>query len=538
MRNTIITPNPIATSLTDERPNDGYDSLLEFIRGSWDEYAVSSDPIFTTDAENLYDIFLNNLPDEARQHYNCRACRDFVNRYGGLVTIDADGNVTPVMWRYGRVEFFADSTTAVAHAVMHSKITGVFLTPLKKLGVPKTGVWNHMAVDVSRLIRYTDRIKTADQRMAELKQDHEILCNALRKYDIQSINTAINLLIPGSLARSEKFIAQAQWFKSVLYSKDNDTRAQHRNIVWRKVATAPAGYCHIPGSTLGSLLDDIQAGMDYDTIRDRFNKKVDPLNYQRPKAAPSTQNVQRAEKIFAELGLENSLKRRFAKLEEIPTIWRPTADEPKSSAGIFSRVKTKDEKPKTSRIIPPAVTMTWDKFQRTVLPTAKKIEFYVPAGYHSYTAIVTAEDMDAPPIIAWDREDARNPFSWYLYANGSSYTKWNLQRGWTEVTAITNQPNLYTPGNEHHGKSVIFILKDCRDTGSGSLALFPEILRGELREARSTIEAYSRGGQISDVREATACGVMLSPGHRSGVWGTLRVATDTGIQEYKLDRWD
>lgn len=536
MRNTNITINPIATTLTDERPNDGYPSLLEFIADSWDAAIFHENPIFTTDAEDLYDIFLNKLPTDARQHYTCHACKDFVNRYGGLVTISDEGTIVPVMWCGIPPKFFANSVSAVAYAVQHSKITGVFLTSLKKLGIPKTGIWSHMAVKVPWSIRHTGRIKTADQRMAELKQDHEILCNAIRKYDIQTVKTAVNLLAPGSLARSEKFIAQAQWFRMILEAKNNDHK--YRNIIWRKVATAPAGYCHIPGSTLGSLLDDIQAGMDYDTIRDRFNKKVDPLNYQRPKAAPSIQNVKRAEDIVAKLGLENSLKRRFAKLEEIPTIWKPVCDKPKPFTGIFSHVKTKDEKPKTSTIIPPAVTMTWEKFQRTVMPTANKIEYYVPAGYHSYTAVVTAEDMDAPPIVAWDREEARNPFSWYLYANGSSYTKWNLQRGWTEVTAITNQPNLYTPGNEHYGKSVIFILKDCRDSESASLALFPEILRGELREVRSTIEAYSRGGQISGAREATACGIMLSPGHCSGILGTVRVTTDTGVQEYKLDRWD
>ena len=411
MRNTNITINPITTTLTDERPNDGYPSLLEFITNSWDAAIFHENPIFTTDAEDLYDIFLNKLPTDARQHYTCHACKDFVNRYGGLVTISDEGTIVPVMWCGTPPKFFTNSVSAVAYAVQHSKITGVFLTPLKKLGIPKTGARTHMSVEVPRSIRYTDRIKTADQRMAELKQDHEILCNALRKYDLQTVNTAVNLLTPGSLARSDKFIAQAQWFKIVLNSKNDTTRAQHRNIVWRKVATAPAGYCHIPSSTLGSLLDDIQSGMDYDTIRDRFNQRVDPLNYQRPKAAPSIQNVKRAEHIVAELGLENSLKRRFAKLEEIPTIWKPVCDKPKPSTGIFSHVKTKDEKPATTNIIPPAITMTWEKFQRTVLPTAKKIEFWVNGGYDSYTAIVTAADMDAPPIIAWDREDARNPFS-------------------------------------------------------------------------------------------------------------------------------
>ena len=75
------------TDIDIERANDGYEELLECIRRSFAEAAKKdgSEPLFRTDANGLYDLFLNNLPAEARQHYNCNACRSFVNHYGGLV---------------------------------------------------------------------------------------------------------------------------------------------------------------------------------------------------------------------------------------------------------------------------------------------------------------------------------------------------------------------------------------------------------------------------------------------------------------------
>ncbi len=109
----------------------------------------------------------------------------------------------------------------------------------------------------------------------------------------------------------------------------------------------------------------------------------------------------------------------------------------------------------------------------------KKIEFYVPGKEECYTAILTAEDQEAPPIILWDTEENRNPFSWYVYSGGSTPSRWNLLRGYVEVTGVTLQPNLWQPGYEHRGASVIFILNGAkdRDRRSTGLALFPEVLK-------------------------------------------------------------
>lgn len=291
---------------------------------------------------------------------------------------------------------------------------------------------------------------------------------------------------------------------------------------------------------IGTLLDDIEDGMGLEAVKSRFANKMNPLQYQRPQVAPAAQNVARAEEIVAKLGIANSLKRRFARLDELNLVWQPREEKPKVSVGtgIFSGLKTKEETraKKTSNLVANGGTMTWDKFQRTVLPNAKKIE--MNARYNdSYAAMVTAEDPSAPPIIQWDSEENRNPFSWYLYNGGSYPNQWNLSAGWNEVTGITLQPNLWQPGFEHQGHGVLFVLKNCKDKNNRSSGLFPEIMRGELREVRATIEAYSHSNKLSGYEEATACGILRQGGKE---WYNceLRVTTDLGVTTYKLDRWD
>lgn len=541
MNESIFIKNPIETDLS--RENDHYDILEQNIRESFNKAIKSGEPLFTTNVENLFDIYLNNLPEEGRQHYNCHACRDFINRYGGLVTIDDEGYIHPVMWMLGAPEFFHDAVISMRNTIMNSKVTGVFLTSEKRLGTPKTGTWTHMAVYTPHtnhpiMHRKSHNIYTAEQKMAEKKEDFKMLMGATRKYKKETVESAVNLLRSNSLYRSEKVLGIAEWF---LELKNNQGNRRFNNLVWKKVATAPAGFCHISSSVIGSLLDDIEAGMEFNAVKSRFDEKMNPVKYQRPKAAPGAQNVARAEEIVAKLGIANSLKRRYARLEEVQKVWVPKVDEPKPAGvfgGVFTNVKTKEDANKPKPIIGHGTTMTWEKFQRTVLPTAKKIEVKIGYGRDSYAALVTAEDPEAPPIVKWDTEENRNPFSWYLYSGGSHADNWNLQSGnYVEVTGVVLQPNMWQPGYEYQGKGVFFILKDCKDRQNKTSALFPEILRNELHEVRATIEAYSKQNTLGGDWEADACGLCHQAS--SDNWQcNLRVTTDVGVSLYKLDRWD
>ena len=94
------------------------------------------------------------------------------------------------------------------------------------------------------------------------------------------------------------------------------------------------------------------------------------------------------------------------------------------------------------------------------------------------------------------------------------------------------------PGFDHHGTGVFFLLKDCKDKRNHSSALFPETLKGELREIRATIEAYSEQNKLGDYDGASACGLCFQE-RANGKWECkLRVTTDVGVRNYILDRWD
>ena len=538
----IISMNEVDT----QRENDGYGELLAGIRQEFDKSTKDGNtPLFTTNAGDLYGLLLDGIPEEARQHYNCNACRYFVNRYGGLVKIDEKtGKQTPVMWPEKAPDFFSEAVKKIRRKVSAATVTGVFITSERQLGTPVTGSWEHMAVKVPEPMVHRKRLKNAFQEAAEKAEDYGLLASAIGKYRTETVETAVNLLRSEALYRNENVLGMAEWFLEVLQLVKEKRGARNRatrNIIWYKAATAPVGFCHISSNVIGTLLDDIAAGYDFNTVSRKFAEKMNPLQYQRPQAAPSAGNVAQAERIVEKLGIANSLKRRYARLDEIRTIWRPMPAKKAGgvSAGVFARVATKEQQRETPNAMSgPTVTITWEKFRRTVLGSARKIEFYVPGKEDCYTAILTAEDQEAPPIILWDAEENRNPFSWYVYSGGSAPSRWNLLPGYVEVTGVTLQPNLWQPGYEYRGASVIFILKGAkdRDRRSTGLALFPEVLKSELHEVRSTIEAYSKSEKLGGADEASACGVRLQKGLN---WNAqFRVTTDIGTTIYKLDRWD
>lgn len=494
-------------------------------------------PLFTTDLgkDLLWDLYLGGFDDpDERQYHNCSACRHFIQRYGGLVTIDPQGLTASALWDEADApENLKRSVAAMAQAVRKAKVTGVFLSKDAVWGQPETGAWQHLAVG-PRMFVFRDSLLTAGQKMAEKREDFKTVSMALTEFKHEHVVTALQLLRSDALYRSEKVLGQAEWLDA-LHAARSAARNK-TNVTWSFVAKAPAGFCHPRASMIGTLLEDIGGGMSYENVSERFASKMHPLAYQRPQAAPKAGSIAQAEKIVAELGAAGSLARRFARLEDIVALWRSVRAAETPSGSVFGHLKPKGEP--ENRMVVPAQTMTWVKFRETVLPTAERIQFSVPCHSGGFTALVTAVNPDAPPILQWDSSENRNPVSWYFWHYGANASQYGLKGGeWRDVEAVALKPCMWNGGFEHQGKGVMFVLVGARETRVTSACIFPETLRSEFHGVRSVIEAYSRGATIEGADEPHAAGIMLCDGGKR--WDALvRVRSGGRFQEYRLDRWD
>jgi hypothetical protein len=525
-----------------------YEKLLNSVKKYFHGH---SGPLFKTDADNLYQLYLANLPENERQSHTCGACENFLRRYGHLVKIDSGGKTHALMWNsQSAPALYSRAVNAMKGAVESARVTGVFLTKDTTLGTAVTPSkirdWTHFSVGTVEGAMWMGPLNTPHQAMAEKLQDHTNMTRALQEFTSKNLTTAVKVLKSNALFRNEKVLGAAEWLKKThSQCKSVKNKNDRENKLWLEIALAPAGFCHPRSSMIGSLLQDIEAGLEFDEVKSKFEAKMHPLQYQRPQALPSAGNIARAEKIFKELGAEKALHRRYARLEEIVTIWKSKnlGREDSKPFSIFSHVQPKPAPSKNfgnAMEIPP-ITMTWEKFKSTILDDAELIEYFAPHGKNSYGTLTTASDDDAPPILQWDFPAERNPFSFYLYVNGSAPSDWAVKPDkWCTVNAITLMPaNWNSDKFTHHAKCVLFILDKAKDLKhqTAGLAIFPENLKSEFREVRSTIESHSTLGTIDGIDASSASGILFSV-HDKNIEFALRVTTVDGCQKYRLDRWD
>lgn len=408
---------------------NGYEELVENIRKTFAEKLKDNikTPLFRTSVSGLFDTFLQYLPDTDRQEYTCRACQHFVDRFGGLVFIKEDGTTESAVWNVDNIPgMFQEPIVQMKTIVESAQVQDVFVSDYVDLGTYDTNGFHHFSAKLPRVMINTSRVKNASQVSAEKAEDYGMLKRALEKYSMPQIDQALNLLESGSLYRGESYVAMCKWFKEAKerISAINDQPA-HTNMIWKYAATAPAGFTHISGSMLGTLLDDIQAGYSFDQIKSRFETNMSAENYRRSQSAPTQRAVESAEKLIEKLGLADSLRRRYAKLDELPEnefIWKSKTEKKEEvKTGVFTGVQTKTVDSNETKSVIPQVTMTWDKFRKTILPTADKLEVKVDGTTH-LMGMVTAAIPESENIMNWD-----NPFSWYYQSGIDSVIRERLE---------------------------------------------------------------------------------------------------------------
>lgn len=484
--------------------------------------SLPNESLFVTDVD-LWPIYLDSFTDKNEQQYHdCHACRKFIQRFGNLVTIDPEtGKTKSAIWELKHVpNMYSKTVAAMREAVESAKVVGVFLSSNRTLGTPVTGEWTHFAVANSN--PYKNQLLTAGQAMAEKKEDYKNVSCALSDFNLELLAQIVELLSSDALYRSEKVVGQAKWLFNLKTLINNVTHKKlNRNIVWKAIADAPAGFCHPRSSMIGTLLEDLGNGICFDDAARRFKAKMHPLQYQRPSAAPSAGSISAAEKMVKKLGVERSLERRYATLADMQTVWVPSSPN-EEKGGIFDHLKNKSTRKNDSVV---SGKITWKKFESEVLPRVQKIEVFVPNTSSDFVTFVTAKYEDAPIIFQWG-----NHVSWYRWHGGSSPSQYNLPYGWVTCKAICMYPFMWQNQNMTHFKdSVVFILDGARETRNQGNSIFPETLKSEFHAIRGVIEAHSKSMRIDDVEGDHVVGL--------GIGSTIRVHTSV-ITQYEIDRWD
>ncbi|NHZ98529.1 hypothetical protein [Massilia sp. CCM 8734] len=506
-----------------QRRVDNYAALVHSIDARFNALAG---PVFRTDAAGLYDAYLASFTDpDVRQQHSCSCCRTFIERFGGLATVGDDGALVPALWDPATAPApYRAVVAALQQRVSQARITMLFLSEQTMYGMPASGPWQHLAITPATVFE-SSGLHNAWQTACARREAFASVRRALRQYSAPVCATALQLLKENLLDNPAAVLGQAQFLVD-LHAAHAAGQQQQDNLRYRMVARAPMGFCHPRSSMIATLLDDIVAGKPVGEAAASWNAKMDGLRYQRPQVAPTPGAIKAARIAFAKLGAFPALQRRFATMDDIQeAVWRP---HPHYAAR--GRASAAQHGPHS---------MTLDTFRRTVLPTAERIEMAALEGRQPFVALTSAVHADARPIMQWDTLDQRNPVAWYCYNRCSLASEFNLTGSFYEVMAVILPPWAWA-GRSHpqYGEHLAFLLEDARDLCGceGHSALFPVNLKSELRELRSTIEAYSQENALAGLGKNSVAGLALTKGHPCKF--DLRVTIDGQVGTYRIARWD
>lgn len=540
--------------------DDDYKKMIDSVNRYFIENLNKHKYLFRANVSKLFNVFLSEIPAELRQRYNCNTCHSFIHQFGNLVYIDENFRTHSALWRNDYIiESHRSAFSKMAELVERNKINDIFITDQTSLGKLSAGGYDHLSVTLPVEYSNTNLILNSHQLMAEKIEDYRTLQKVLNKFNKSMVNDVIGILKSNSKYPIESTLATAEWLRNI-YTLIEELPHFRANIVWSMVASAPAGWCHIQSNKLGSLLNDLKNGMQYDEIIRRFKENViNPHTNNHPQKAPSDGNINQAEVIIKKLGIKDSLRRRYATIDDMQKYWQPTLPEKVGVDNDLTFQHLRSDKKPSSDIVDslPSILTTWEKFDKEILPDALEIEFLVPNYADNYITFVTAVDATAKPILQWDREDCRNSVSWFIRTVTEKGSH-NRVLPATDAQCLNIKPNTfhrisaislmpYMWNNLQLGNfkpSVVLILdgvydrlcdKNCNGGKNLGLALFPSILRSELHSIRATIEAFSNAGELEGDLSSSVCGLCIEKDNEVNI--TLRVKTKDSILKYKIDRW-
>lgn len=373
------------------------------------------------DGEELWNLYLDAFPPgtneifRERREYDCSCCRSFIKNYGGIVGIINNQKVS--IWDLNGLEDKYQVVSDVLSSRIHSfPINNVFYSKFSSLGtdenkelLPNGTVmnWHHFYHELPSTFvnRSSDSVESLQ---GSLRQSKDVIERSLGELTMDSLNTVIELINSKSLYRGEEHLAIVKRFRTAKmdFSKLHTVESKN-NFCWVQ-ATESGRALAIRNTAIGTLLINLSEGMDLELAVSKFEKLVAPDNYKRPKAIYTKAMAEKGKAKLVELGLEDSLGRRYAKIEDISiqnVLWA-SGESKKVMKDPFDELIASASNAKGK--VKHSSETTIEDFVDNILPNASEIELLVENRFgNNLVSLIAPEKLDVPSLFKWD-----NGFSW------------------------------------------------------------------------------------------------------------------------------
>ncbi|MCO8275094.1 hypothetical protein M1L60_31395 [Actinoplanes sp. TRM 88003] len=391
------------------------------------------------DRDSLWLTFLESFPAgtnprfRERTEYDCSTCRGFIKNFGNVVEID-DGQVRSVWSGVSAADpVFSVVAAAMDEFVATLPLSGLFRSTEAQYGAKVTRslrdgqveVWHHLHGPVAKRHRTQD----VGAARGEFDAAVQVFQRGLAELTPAALDTVADLIDDNALYRGTEHLRAVTEFR---YLRNQWTQAADQRAFVFAYATNPAA--RFRNTVIGTLVQDLSAGVDLEQAVRSFESKVAPQNYRRPRALITPAMVKAAMKTIDELGLEESLQRRFARLSDVSVtnvLWVDNDTQARMKDGLegllmqaattTSSARLRDAKPEEV----PVVT-----FMKDILPGAATVDLYVANSHEPhFVSLTTGRHPGAPRLFTWD-----NDFGWSYNGNVTDSIKERVKRAGGNVT--------------------------------------------------------------------------------------------------------
>ena len=392
--------------------------------------AVDVKSIFVVDADpdELYELYLNSFPTgtnevfRERREHDCSACKHFIRTFGNVVVLT--NNKMDSIWDVDT----KDSTynvvcKALSNYIKKHKVKDVFLTYEKQIGVPtnnemlENGLihkWQHLFVNIPNKFRL-DRRENINEVIAQKRDIKNVFKRSLDEITLDSANTVMELINQGSLYRGEEWKSIIQTFITYKELYEKVSNINKDNFAWEKSIEAGAVVGKIRNHSIGTLLVNISNDMDLDEAVKKYEAIVAPTNYKRPKPIFTKKMLEDAKKTITDLGYADSLRRRYATINDITVNNILFAD--RNTKNRMDNLDVFDELTHETTINSKAFSkveeVKIEDFINNIIPSSQEIEVFLENKHrNNFVSLIAPEIKDSKTMFKWG-----NNFSWAYSGN-------------------------------------------------------------------------------------------------------------------------
>lgn len=392
--------------------------------------------------DKLWDTYLGSFPEgtnpmfRERTEYDCQCCKQFIRACGDAVAI-VDNKLVSI-WDVKVDNFLQEVADAMSKKVKATAVADVFLSPEQILGTDfnhqqledgKVIQWEHFYYELqSKFVKRGELIGTT---LSTKRSNKEVFKRSLEEISLDAAETVSDLISQNSIYKGEEhksivelFVGHKRAFNSIRGVKKKDLYCWTQSV-------ALGGAAKVRNTAIGTLLVDISDGVELDRAVASFETKVAPQNYKRPTALITKAMIAKAQKKVEELGITDSLSRRYAVTEDITINNVLFANrDAKAVMNVFDELAK--QVPTKLKKLDKVEEVSIETFISSILPKADNLEVMFENKHtNNLVSLIAPQDETARPIFKWD-----NNFSWAYNGEVTDSMKERVKKAGGKVDGV------------------------------------------------------------------------------------------------------